>query len=61
MLNRSILNSCVAIRAGLNERKTPGKVVTARPPKRLAQLCSVAHALVSTQGRIQPVRLGGGF
>jgi len=25
-------------RAGLNERETPGKVVTAIPPKRLAQL-----------------------
>jgi len=28
------------VRAGLNEREAPGKVVTARPPKRLAQLCS---------------------
>jgi len=25
-------------RAGLNERETPGKVATARPPKRLVQL-----------------------
>jgi len=36
------------VRAGLNEREAPGKVVTARPPKRLAQLLSVSHALVST-------------
>jgi len=35
-------------RAGLNEHEAPGKVVTARPPKRLAQLRSVSHALVST-------------
>ena len=35
-------------RAGLNEREAPGKVLTARPPKRLAQLRSVSHALVST-------------
>jgi len=30
-------------KAGLNEREAPGKVVTARPPKRLAQLRSVSH------------------
>jgi len=35
-------------RAGLNEREAPGKIVTAKPPKRLAQLRSVSHALVST-------------
>jgi len=35
-------------RAGLNECEAQGKVVTARPPKRLAQLSSVSHALVST-------------
>jgi len=35
-------------RAGLNEREAPCKVVTARPPKHLAQLRSVSHALVST-------------
>jgi len=35
-------------RAGLNEREAPGKVVAARPPKRLAQLRSVSHALFST-------------
>jgi len=35
-------------RAGLNEHEAPGKVVTSRPPKRLAQLRSVSHALVST-------------
>jgi len=35
-------------RAGLNEREAPGKVVTARPPKRFAQLPSVSHTLVST-------------
>ena len=35
-------------RDGLNEREAPGKVVTARPPKRLAQLLSISHALVST-------------
>jgi len=35
-------------RAGLNEREAPGKVVTTRPPKRLAQLCGVSHALVLT-------------
>jgi len=35
-------------RAGLNEREAPGKVVTARPHKHLAQLRSVSHALVST-------------
>ena len=39
---------CSAIRTGLNEPEAPGKVVTARPPKRLAQLRSVLHALVST-------------
>jgi len=33
-------------RGGLNEREAPGKVVTVRPPKRLAQLRSVSHALV---------------
>jgi len=32
-------------RAGLNEHEAPGKVLTARPPKRLAQLLSVWHAL----------------
>jgi len=31
-------------KAGLNEREAPGKVVTARPPKRLAQLRGVSHA-----------------
>ena len=31
-------------RVGLNEREAPGKVVTARPPKRLAQLRGVSHA-----------------
>jgi len=36
------------IRAGLNDREAPGKVVTARPFKRLAQLSSVSHTLVST-------------
>jgi len=35
-------------RAGLNEREVPGKVMTARPHKRLAQLSSVWHTLVST-------------
>jgi len=35
-------------RAGLNECKAPGKVVTAGTPKRFAQLRSVTHALVST-------------
>jgi len=35
-------------RAGLNEREAPGKIVTARPPKSLAQLSNVSHALVST-------------
>jgi len=35
-------------RAGLNERKAPGKVVTARPIKRIAQIRSVSHALVPT-------------
>jgi len=35
-------------RAGLNEREASGKVLTARPPKRLAQLWSVSHALVSS-------------
>ena len=30
-------------RAGLNEREAPGKVVTARPPKRLAQLRIAFH------------------
>ena len=35
-------------RAGLNEREAPGKVVTARPLKRLTQLSSVSHTLVST-------------
>ena len=34
--------------AGLNERKAPGKVLTARPPKHLAQLRSISHSLVST-------------
>jgi len=33
-------------RAGLIEREAPGKVVRARPSKRLAQLRSVSHALV---------------
>ena len=33
-------------RAGLNEREAPGKV-TARPPKRWAQLSTVSHVLVS--------------
>jgi len=31
-------------RTGLNEREAPGKVVTARPPKCLAQLRSVSHS-----------------
>jgi len=34
-------------RAGLNEREAPGEVMTAGPPKRLAQLSSVSHTLVS--------------
>jgi len=38
----------VVSRAGLNEREIQGKVLTARPPKHLAQLRSVSHALVST-------------
>jgi len=38
----------LAPRAGLKEREAPGKVVTARPSKRLAQMRSVSHALVST-------------
>jgi len=38
---------CSARRVGLNEREAPGKVVTARPPERLAQLRSVSHALFS--------------
>ena len=33
-------------RAGLNERETPGKVVTARPPKCLTQLRSVSRSNV---------------
>ena len=33
------------VRAGLNEREAPGKVMTVRPPKRLAQLRSVSRAL----------------
>ena len=33
---------------GLNESEAPGKVVTVRPPKRLAQLRSVPHSFVST-------------
>jgi len=37
-----------ASRAELNEREAPGKGVTARPPKRLAQMRSVSHALIST-------------
>jgi len=36
------------LRAGLNEREVPCEVVTARPPKRLAQLRSISHTLVST-------------
>jgi len=46
-------------RAGLNERETPGKVVTARPPKRLVQLCTISHALVSTlqKDRSKPSKL----
>jgi len=35
-------------RAGLNELEAAGKVLTPRSPKRLAQLRSVSHALVST-------------
>jgi len=38
----------VTPRAGLNEREAPGKIVTARPPKRLAQLRSLSYALGST-------------
>jgi len=38
----------IVVRAGLNEREAPGKVVTARPPKHLAQLRSVSHVLFST-------------
>jgi len=38
----------LASRAGLNEREAPGKAVTAGPTKRLAQLRSGSHALVST-------------
>jgi len=34
-LYRQVTNR-VASRAGLNERELPGKVVTARPPKRFA-------------------------
>jgi len=50
---RSMFNSAgflhwAVSRAGLNESEAPSKVVTARPPKRLAQLRSVSHALVST-------------
>jgi len=40
-------------RAGLNEREPPGKVMTARPPKRLAQLSSVSHTLVATLQKLQ--------
>jgi len=36
------------VRARLNEREAPGKVVTARPPKRLTQLSSLSQTLVST-------------
>ena len=35
-------------RAGLNEREASGKVATARPPNRFAQLRSVSNALVAT-------------
>jgi len=41
-------------RAGLNEREAPGKVVTARPLKRIAQLRSVSHNLVSTLQKHRP-------
>jgi len=37
---RSNLSLKPPARAGLNEREAPGKVVTARPPKSLAQLRS---------------------
>jgi len=35
-------------RAGLKEREAPGKIVTARALKRLVQLSSASHTLVST-------------
>jgi len=43
-----IFEACIKARAGLNEREAPGNVVTARPPKCLAQLCSVSKALDET-------------
>ena len=35
---KTILNMSAKVRAGLTEREAPGRVATARPPKRLAQL-----------------------
>jgi len=50
-------------RGGLNEHEVQGKVLTARPPKRLAQMRSVSHALVSTLQKYRsnsskPIRSG---
>jgi len=39
---------CFVFRARLNEREAPGKVVTVRLPKRLTQMNSVSHTLLST-------------
>ena len=43
-----IVHAALRCRAGLNEREAPGKIVTARPTERPAQLSSVSHAFVST-------------
>ena len=46
----TVCYSCdVGRMAGLNGHEAPGKVVTARPPIRLAQLSSVSHRLPSFQ------------
>jgi len=39
--------------------RPPGKVVTARFPKRFAQLRNFSHAHCFNSGRIQSVGLGG--
>ena len=44
-------------RAGLNEREAPGKVATARPPKRLAQLRTFSHVLVSTLQKHRSIKV----
>jgi len=55
--NRLCVHWSILYRAGLNESEAPGKVVTARPPKRLAQLRCIFTRPRSLQARIVAVFL----